>query len=66
MEFAGFVVVVVAGEGVGVRVGGWGEAFGEVDGGDLEVVVALAGGVGADQEAVDRVGLVWGTGGWEC
>ena len=56
-ELAPLVIVVAAVEAVGraARV-----AFWEVHLSDLEVVLRLPGGVGAEQQAVDRVGLIRG------
>lgn len=56
-EFLALVVIVCSVKflGAGGRVG----AFGDLDLGDLEVVLGLAGGVGAEEEAVGCVGFVF-------
>lgn len=54
-ELTTLVVVVAAVQFVGA----WGVVtFGDRDGGDLEVILGLAGGVGSEEEAVDGIGLV--------
>ncbi len=54
-ELTTLVVVVAAVQFVGA----WGVVtFGDRDGGDLEVILGVAGGVGSEEEAVDGIGLV--------
>ena len=55
-EFSTFIVIVPSVEFIGGRRV---IAFGEVDGSYLEVILCLTGGVRAEEEAVDGVGLVW-------
>jgi hypothetical protein len=55
-QFTSVVVVVCAIEFI--RAACWVIAFGYLDGGDLEVVLCLAGGVGSKEEAVGCVGFV--------
>ncbi len=56
-QLAALIVVVGAVDLVGP---GGAIAFGDGHGGDLEIVLGLAGRVGAEEEAVDRVGFVGG------
>lgn len=53
-EFTTVVVVGISIEFISVGAG----SFGDLNGGDLEVVLGLAGGVGAEEETVGCVGFV--------
>ena len=53
-KFTTVIVVGIPIEFVGVRSG----TFGNLNGGDLEVVLGLARGVGAEEQTVDRVGFI--------
>ena len=59
-KFSTFIVIVPSVEFIGGRRV---IAFGEVDSGYLEVILGLTGCVRAEEEAVDCVGLVGGSGG---
>lgn len=57
-----FVVIVCAVEFISARCYGWVCAFGYLDLGNLKVVLGLAGGVGAKEEAVSCVRFVFVSG----